>query len=876
MMICDFVSATGLQTVIKGKVVYADTNEPAAGVNVMLYAADGDKMYGFTTVDEAGKYHFEQDVPSDSVMVMVVGFNVKKESRVVPVSIGILDFRVKYEEMRIDDVVVKAEPLVRMNDTLVYMVEAYIDSLSDRSIGDVLKKMPGIEVARGGQIYYNNRLISNFYIEGLDLTNGRYGVVVNNIRAKDISKVEVVENYQPIKALEGIDFSPDAAINLKLKNSAKGSFIATMQLGLGYKPWMWDGELAMMYFTGRWQTLTIYKTNNAGKDITSEFNSFYNSFASEYSLLSVHYPSTPSIDNERYMDNHTHVVSIDNVFKLRKESDRALNVNILYSHDKQGFKASSLTAYYLPGSPPLEMDETTSVTTVSDETELKIKYNWNDKNIYLNEQLAFGAQWNNDVGSVQNGNEWIDQEFGMKQLRLQNDIGFTKVLDYGVRMSFNSRIKAVEMPSNLRLAPLIYPEIFGYEVQNAVQTMSNRKFKTDNSLFINKTFPRAGVDIYAAVGFYADLQMMKSRLYDLMDPVCPDSLCNNLNYSSIDVNMSIGAVYRYRDFRIKAGVTPLYSHAIIEDFIVGKGRRKGKMFFNPYISMDWKIIPDLTLWVSGAINGNLGSPSDIYSGYIMTDYRSIGSKDGAVAEFVTQNYRVEMSYSNALRSLFASVAVDYRRRNSNLMYGTEYSGSLSKVNAYNINNMSQGWSIKGKMEKRFNAISTTIGVPVGYNRDWMDILRQKEIMKTSTWNLPVGLEVLSRFSSAASLEYCARYVYSVTEMEDNGNDVEYLTPINALYQKLGLNLIFIKSLTFSLRGEHYFNDAITSGSRNMFFLDASLTFKTKKIEYILEGRNLVNSISYNQRIYSYLTDYSYSYRLRPVSVIFKVKFSIGA
>lgn len=74
--------------------------------------------------------------------------------------------------------------------------------------------MPGIEVARGGKIYYNNRPIDRFYIEGMDLMGGRYGVAVDNVRAKDVATVEVLENHQPIKALAGIDFSPDAAINL--------------------------------------------------------------------------------------------------------------------------------------------------------------------------------------------------------------------------------------------------------------------------------------------------------------------------------------------------------------------------------------------------------------------------------------------------------------------------------------------------------------------------------------------------------------------------------------------------------------------------------------------------------------------------------------
>ena len=45
--------------------------------------------------------------------------------------------------------------------------------------------MPGIDVSESGQIRYNNRPINKFYIEGLDLMGGRYGVAVNNVRATE-------------------------------------------------------------------------------------------------------------------------------------------------------------------------------------------------------------------------------------------------------------------------------------------------------------------------------------------------------------------------------------------------------------------------------------------------------------------------------------------------------------------------------------------------------------------------------------------------------------------------------------------------------------------------------------------------------------------
>ena len=779
---------------------------------------------------------------------------------------------------------VTAEPIKRRGDTLSYLVDSYIDTLTDRAIGDVLRKMPGIDVSESGQIRYNNRPINKFYIEGLDLMGGRYGVAVNNVRARDISRVEVLENHQPIKALKDVEFSPDAAINLRLKDGAKGSLIATLSLGGGYKPWMWNGELALMLFTGNYQMMTTVKSNNSGDDVTTELTSFYDSFQKEYSPLSVHLPALPDTDRERYMDNLTHAVSINNIVRLgdSTDNDNTLNINAIYLHDRQRYNSSSLTTYYLPdGQPPLEIDETTSATELSDGTEFKLRYNLNNEKIYLNEQIAFGAEWNRNSGSVLSDGTPVEQAMTVNpQLRLQNDLGFVKVMNGNIRLNFSSRINASSMPATLRVTPVLYPEIFGYgqQAQEAVQLMNNRNLYTRNILSFSKGF-KGGLDLFVSAGVVADIQGMTSGLTP-GDGIAPaDSMRNDMYYHKIDAMANAGLTYRYRGFRITGGLGLTYSDLLVRDKVQGSDRRLGKLLFNPNISMDLEITPNLKLLASGALINNLGAPSSIYSGYIMTDYRVIGSRNGDIAHGRYQTYSAELRYADALLSLFGSVRADYWRSRSSLMYGTEYIGSLSRIQTYSIDNVSQGWSIDGKIEKRFDAISTTIGIPVGFTRNWMDVLRQSEIMPVSTWSLPVGLEISSRLAPKIFLEYYIRHVRSASEILHTGPEAaettEVLTPINALHQRLRLSTTFFKRLSASITGEHYLNDAISGGSRNIFFLDASISYKARKFEYILEGRNLLGTGTYNQRTYSDITNFQYLYRLRPLSVMFKIRFSLG-
>lgn len=76
----------------------------------------------------------------------------------------------------------------------------------DRTIGDVLKRMPGIDVSNNGKIQYQGIDINKFYIEGNDLLGGKYGIATNGISYDDIGAVEVMENHQPMQVLRGLSF----------------------------------------------------------------------------------------------------------------------------------------------------------------------------------------------------------------------------------------------------------------------------------------------------------------------------------------------------------------------------------------------------------------------------------------------------------------------------------------------------------------------------------------------------------------------------------------------------------------------------------------------------------------------------------------------
>ena len=98
-------------------------------------------------------------------------------------------------------------------------------------------------------------------------------------------------------------------------------------------------------------------------------------------------------------------------------------------------------------------------------------------------------------------------------------------------------------------------------------------------------------------------------------------------------------------------------------------------------------------------------------------------------------------------------------------------------------------------------------------------------------------------------------------------------PIHSLRQNAALNLSFAKSFFLRVGGEHYYNDAVR-GDRSMFFLDASLSWRMKRLELALECRNLLGTETYSSASYSDITTYVYTYRLRPLTALLKIRFTL--
>ena len=618
LLVVDLLAAYS-QTVITGTV--SDKQKEAVPfVTVTMQAKGESAIAGFTSTNEAGRYRLTFDGAADSLAVTVRGMMIETTTRTIANRSTTLDFTVAEKANQLKEVKVTAIPIRRSNDTLTYVVGSFAGQ-SDRTIEDVLKKMPGIDVSSSGTITYNGKAINKFYIEDLDMLGGRYNQATSNIEAKDVASVQVYENHQPIKA-ESI-FSDQAAINLRLKDSVKGIWAIQALSGLGYKPVLYNAELTAMQFARNRQHISTYKGNNSGHTADEELLKHYDSGAAlpqTGSMLSVSQPSTPDVERKRYTDNLTNSISANQLVKI-KETEMTANVNFYNERiDREGYM--SYTQYLPDASTPLVIEETTSNTARENNLDVTLGIRTNKEMEYLRNSLNVKSSWSETYTHL-NANEGNYQHLDNPYFSVSNDLSMMKrwgkhLFRTHFDVAYNNR------PHELRVSPAYY---FGSDsLQMLSQEVTQKNITANLRTSYGLTAGNFTLNYTPRLNMY--LRKLSSALTQTERDgnIIPaaDSMRNDLWYNCYQVGIDQDYTYKKGNaLRMRLIIPTCLSVITNDDRLAHNTVSYYRWIVNPSLTADYSFSPSFKAVANGYYRKSYGNMSDAYKGYILQSYRNL-------------------------------------------------------------------------------------------------------------------------------------------------------------------------------------------------------------------------------------------------------------
>lgn len=862
------ISPVCSQTEIKGRVLDAVNRNPVPAATVTLHPAGRTAILTYAMTSDDGSFVLKQANMPDSVTISVRSMTIESQSKTVKSDVSFVEFLVKETVTELKEVIVKAPKIRQLGDTIHYDVSSFLDE-TDRSIGDVLKKLPGVQVLSSGQILYQNKAISKFYVEGLDLLKGKYGIATQNIDAKNVASVQVLENHQPIKALKDMEIPEEAAINLKLKQSALGAFFATAQAGAGLPPLLLSNELVGMRFTRSQQNMAVYKGDNTGRDIAQELTSFYGGTGDATTrFLNVVSPSPPSINRQHFLFNDAHLGSLNDLRTLKKELTLTTNLNYLFDlHKSDSYARRDI---FIENGENIRIEENMNSRLVKRELEGAITLEGNTDDYFLNNKVNVSAKWNDEVGDVRAG-ELVSQRLALPSMHAANNFEYLRRTGKR-RLRLKSDISYTTQENRLRVTPSLFGNLSGnplVEDSSLMQTISYNRFSTNSSV---SGSVEGNVSYWYSAGIFTNHHTFNSSLFEGVKtvPLPADSLHNNLTRGEIGFKLSPGMRVNITEkFRPFISLPVTYLLLDKNDRIRKTDTRKGYWFFAPALNLEYPITTRLLFYGNVGYSNNIGGMQEDLLGYMMTSYRNLSRNDGLQSKNATTNANANFNYRNPFTTLFLSLNLYWMNSWRNMLYDTHYNGILSSATSILHPHSGQRYGISASVSKSIDAISSEVRANAGYAKNASVALNQGVISAYSMDNYNVSGSITTDIRRFMIIKYNGSYSQNRSVVGDNR-----LHPMHYFTQSLNTSFIPKKGLIFSIGFNHYYNNAIQSSARSSWFGNAGIKYKLKNVDLMLDWTNVFNTRQFVTYSYSDVSSYYSEYTLRPSEVLLRVRFKI--
>ncbi len=249
------------------------SGEPVGFATVSLSPEKGSAKYALT--DHEGKATVEKLRPGNyTFKAEIMGYKpltkgVKVESE--NIDLGELAMDLDQEVLDAAKVSAVGNPIVIKKDTVEYNASSY--KISDNHVlEDLLKKLPGVEVAEDGSITANGETITKITIDGKTFFLDDPTLASKNIPAKIIEKVKVVKKKSEQAEFTGIDDGEDeTVIDLSVKKGMMNGVFGNVMAGGGHdipsasntmNDWRYQGAFMGGRFTEKSQISIIANGNN--------------------------------------------------------------------------------------------------------------------------------------------------------------------------------------------------------------------------------------------------------------------------------------------------------------------------------------------------------------------------------------------------------------------------------------------------------------------------------------------------------------------------------------------------------------------------------------------------------------------------------------
>lgn len=801
--------------------------------------------------------------------------------------------------------IVHEMPVTIKGDTIVYNSDSFTNG-TERKLGDVLKKLPGVEVDKDGGITVEGKSVTKLMVEGKDFFDGDTKLGVQNIPADAISKVEVLRNYNEVSQLKGVENNQDnVAMNIKLKEGKKnfwfGDMSAAASIGEGER-YLVNPKL--FYYNPKLSFNFIGNLNNTGElPLTmQDYFKFSGGFRNMMKKGGTSF-NVGSNDLGLSLMRNNRAKSIETKFGA---------ANFSYNPTT----AWSLSGFAIANSNTTEM-ETKSRNTLLDPITGQPQ-TIQDTEETSQQKTEYGMLKLSSVYKP-NKNFQFDYDIFAKLSNQEEGSGLlssvTPETEQSQNIYTNKNQKPFSFNQNVQMYYTLNPKnLFAFEAQHLYQdedpiynaNLGNNPFPAsdDSGLvlapanrydvsqmrFIKTNKVDAKLDYYytltqksninVTLGNTYSFQNFNSSIFQVLDDTSKNTLDGNTK-NDVDYVFNdafVGVHYRFLTgkFEFNPGAS-VHSYSMYNDQL---GSRVENNFIRvlPDVFAQFQIKKSERLTYNYSMTTDFTDVADFARGLVLTSYKSLFQGNRNLKNGLYQNHSLNyfkynmfnftqifgnITYSHkmdAIKSLSAFNGINQISTVENSHFADQtltafagYNRSFARFYKASVN-ANVTWS----KFNNFRADNAVTDEPTIANS-----IRQQNEQISQMYSATLG----TNFKTLPNLELG----YSLT-LNDYANNKFYNHTPTAKFDYYFWDAF---TVTANYEYNHYYNDSKTSDNK-YDFLSADVMYREKDShwEFKVGGTNLLNTTSLNDDSFNQLSTYTSRYRVQPRYLLFTIKYNL--
>jgi hypothetical protein len=266
-LLMGFVQTTFSQSSIHGKVLDTLNKKSLDNAVVSLLRKSDSTLYKFVRTGKDGEFSIS-DLLTGKYLLLVtypkfVDYTDAIELDGSAKDLGSIPLTLQSQLLK--EVVIRQNIAIRMKgDTLEFKADSF-KVAEGASVKELLKKLPGMQVDKNGQITAQGEKVNKVLVDGEEFFSDDPAVVIENLRADAVDKVQSYDKKSDQAEFTGVDDgSRSKTLNLVLKEDKKKGYLGKVVIGGGTNE-RYSEQAMLNFFKGKKKVSVYGIASNTGQ-----------------------------------------------------------------------------------------------------------------------------------------------------------------------------------------------------------------------------------------------------------------------------------------------------------------------------------------------------------------------------------------------------------------------------------------------------------------------------------------------------------------------------------------------------------------------------------------------------------------------------------